>query len=155
MKYEVKSVGIVECAPSFRIRLESEYAAGLTGLDGFSHVSVVWYADKIPAWQPNALVFPSPYKGAPEKMGVFATRTPFRPNGICVSTARLVSFDCKSGILELEWIDAEAGTPVLDIKPYHPSEDRVLSAHVPDWAAAWPASYEASADFPWEDVFLF
>ena len=55
----------------------------------------------------------------------------------------------------LAYIDAENGTPVLDVKPYTPSLDRVERPDVPGWCAHWPKSAEASGDFDWEKVFNF
>lgn len=47
-------------------------------------------------------------------------------------------------------MDAEDGTPVIDIKPYTPSFDRVESPIVPDWCASWPKDVETSGDFGWK-----
>ena len=58
-------------------------------------------------------------------MGIFATRAPLRPNPIALSTAEVLDIDQANGILRLAYIDALDGTPVLDIKPYTPSLDRV------------------------------
>lgn len=151
----LKQIGTVTTKHGFCVELTDQYAAGLTGFEGFTHVTVLWYADQAPVWQNEMLVMSSPYRGAPEKMGVFATRSPFRPNGICFSTANVISVDVARGIINLEWIDAENGTPVLDVKPYHPSEDRAVSAVIPAWGITWPKNIEESGNFDWENVFLF
>jgi tRNA (adenine37-N6)-methyltransferase len=151
----MKQIGTIHADKSFVVQLEPEYAAGLTALEGFSHVLILWYADKGPVWQSAMIEMASPYRGSPDPMGVFATRSPVRPNGLCVSTAVVAQSDPVTGMLSLGWIDAADGSPVLDIKPYHPSEDRVLSAGVPDWCSFWPASYEQSSSFDWDSVFLF
>lgn len=52
-------------------------------------------------------------------------------------------------------LDADDNTPVLDIKPYTPSLDRVESPGVPEWCRHWPKSIEESGDFPWEGEFNF
>jgi tRNA (Thr-GGU) A37 N-methylase len=57
--------------------------------------------------------------------------------------------------LEISYTDAEDGTPVLDIKPYHPSEDRVRDVRMPDWCAHWPEYWEESGDFDWSGEFSF
>ena len=151
---ELSQVGSVSTQKGFQIQVQKEYALGLTGLEGFSHVQIVWYADRAPSWENKMLVMPSPYKDAPE-MGVFATRSPLRPNGICISNAEVISVDVENGIIELTWIDAEDGTPVLDIKPYHPSGDKIVNAKIPSWGKSWPKSFEESGDFDWSKVFLF
>lgn len=57
--------------------------------------------------------------------------------------------------MHISWIDAFDGSPVLDIKPYHPSIDRVEEPIVPDWCKNWPKSIESSGDFDWSSVFIF
>jgi len=137
------------------VELDPVYAGGLLGLDGFSHVLIVWYADKMPAWDASALRIKKPYRLAPESLGIFATRSPYRPNGICVSAAAISSIDAKKGIVNLWWTDAEDGTPVLDLKPYHPSSDIVRDCAVPAWCAHWPKCQEESGEFAWDKEFLF
>ena len=63
--------------------------------------------------------------------------------------------DLKNGIIRIDYTDANDGTPVLDIKPYTPSMDRVESPRVPKWCGHWPKSREESADFAWENEFNF
>lgn len=155
MDYAVKKIGKVRSGRSFAVELDTKYWTGLAELALFSHVSVLWYADKAPAWDSSFLLVDRPYRLAPEKVGVFATRSPLRPSRICLSVAELTSIDEKKGLVNLRWIDAEDGTPVLDLKPYHPSSDRIRDASVPAWCAHWPQSYEDSAGFAWEKEFLF
>lgn len=155
MEITMREIGKVRAGKGFSVELDAEYAAGLIGLKGFSHVVVVWYADRAPGWKADDLVIAKPYRLAPERLGAFATRTPHRPNGICLSVAAVSSIDEKKGIVKLWWIDAEDGTPVLDVKPYHPSSDLVRNAKRPDWCAHWPESYDESGDFDWGREFLF
>ena len=88
-------------------------------------------------------------------MGTFATRSPERPNPIACSVCEVKSIDCETGVISLTCFDAFTGTPVLDIKPYHPSEDRGEKAEFPAWCRHWPKSYEESGDFSWEKEFNF
>jgi tRNA (Thr-GGU) A37 N-methylase len=155
MDYTVKRIGTVRSGRSFAVELDAGYSAGLTGLLGFSHVVILWYADKAPVWDSSFQLVDKPYRLAPEKVGIFATRSPLRPSRICVSVAELMSVNEKKGLVNLRWTDAEDGTPVLDLKPYHPSSDRIRDASVPSWCAHWPLSYEESAGFDWEKEFLF
>lgn len=137
-----------------RVVLEPGRGAALDGLDGFSHAVVLWWADRAdePGLRTPSTV-DSPYTGGPDTLGVFATRSPARPNPVCLSVARVLSADPRSGELELDWLDAEDGTPVLDVKPYSPSADRPARPTVPGWAAAWPRTIEESAAFDWDAVF--
>ena len=65
-------------------------------------------------------------------MGVFATRSPHRPNPIGLSLAELRGVDYKQKRLDLTGLDLIDGTPILDIKPYHPA-DRLQNFMIPDW----------------------
>ena len=58
-------------------------------------------------------------------------------------------------MIGLSYIDAEDGSPLLDLKPYTPSLDRVEDPPLPAWCAHWPRDVESSGDFPWEDEFNF
>lgn len=138
------------------IVLEKRYAPALAGLSGFSHVQVLWWFDICDNDRDRSvLVNKKPYVNGPDHMGTFATRSPQRPNPIALSTAQVVYLDEESARVHLAYIDAKDGTPVLDIKPYTPSLDRVEKPAVPDWCAHWPASAEVSGDFDWEAEFNF
>ena len=86
-------------------------------------------------------------------LGTFATRSPERPNPIALSCAGVTYL--KEGRIGLDYLDAEAGSPVLDLKPYIPSLDRVEAPGVPDWCSHWPSSVETSGDFDWGAEFRF
>lgn len=146
--------GTEPAAPACRIQLEPRFAPGLLGLGDFSHVLVLWRFDQAP-WDGVSLVWPSPYRTLDHDLGVFATRGPFRPNGIALSLCRLLACDPATGWLELDWIDAAAGSPVLDIKPWHPSSDLPREAASPAWCAHWPRCREDAAGFDWAGEFTF
>ena len=88
-------------------------------------------------------------------MGIFATRSPVRPNPIALSTVEVTHINYEQGIIHIPYIDADHNTPVLDIKPYTPSLDRVENPRVPEWCSHWPKSLEESEQFPWEEEFNF
>ncbi|KAF0852690.1 mitochondrial S-adenosylmethionine-dependent tRNAThr(GGU) m6t6A37 methyltransferase (Tsa/YaeB) [Andalucia godoyi] len=77
----------------------------------------------------------SPPRLGGKKVGLFATRTPHRPNPIGLSLARIERLDLLTGTLHLSGLDLCDGTAVLDIKPYHP-QDRIESAKFPEWVLA-------------------
>lgn len=88
-----------------------EYEAGLQDIDGFSHLYVVWMFDRSEGVE---LTGPSPMD---EKVhGVFASRSPFRPNPIALTVVELLGRE--GGTLQVRGVDMLDGTPVLDIKPY-------------------------------------
>ena len=155
--YEVKSIGRVNNQENeVFIIVNSEFIPALKSLDGFSHVNILWWFSDFDNEEFRSILeTKQPYKDAPETMGIFATRSPIRPNPIALSTVKIVDIDYQKGIIKLEYIDANNNSPVLDIKPYTPSFDRVEIPTVPEWCSKWPKSLEKSEDFNWEDVFTY
>jgi tRNA-Thr(GGU) m(6)t(6)A37 methyltransferase TsaA len=94
-----------------RIEVFPEFAAGLDGLEGFSHLIVLFHFHKAGA---SKLEVVPP--GETKPRGVFATRSPHRPNPLGMSVLRLLARDGR--VLEVSGLDLVDGTPVLDIKPY-------------------------------------
>lgn len=78
-----------------------------------------------------------------------------RPNGIALTSVYVTYIDHENGIIGLGYIDANDGSPVIDIKPYIPSIDRVENPKMPDWCKHWPKCVEESGDFDWESEFNF
>lgn len=94
-----------------RIVLETEYADGLKGLEGFSHIYLFYCFHK----SKKVCLQLKPYLSDQEQ-GIFATRAPHRPNKLGMSLVRLVSIE--GNVLHVKDIDIIDGTPLLDIKPY-------------------------------------
>jgi tRNA-Thr(GGU) m(6)t(6)A37 methyltransferase TsaA len=138
------------------IELEPRYIPALQALDGFSHINVIWwFSDFDHEEARSTLETPKPYKKAPAVMGIFATRSPVRPNPIALTAVQVIDINCSKGIIQIAYIDANDGTPVLDIKPYTPSLDRVENPGVPEWCGHWPKSLEESERFHWDNEFNF
>lgn len=114
-----------------RLVVDKSFEPGLLGLEDFSHVWVFWWFDQndIPEKRATLQVHPRGNRNKP-LTGVFATRSPARPNLIALSLCRILSI--KGNIIGIDHIDARAGTPVLDIKPYIPDND-FAEASVPDF----------------------
>ncbi len=110
------------------IVLKEEYGPLLDGIEGFSHIVVVFWMDRVDGYQPK--VHPRGREDVPQR-GVFATRTPFRPNPIGVSSVKLVQR--RGNIIRVAGLDAFNGTPVLDIKPFTPKNLEIREIRVPDW----------------------
>jgi tRNA-Thr(GGU) m(6)t(6)A37 methyltransferase TsaA len=113
------------------IVIEPELAAGLEGLERYSHIIVIYYAHK--AASPAEMALRVRYKGNPAypMVGVFASRSPYRPNALGQKLARLLKM--RDNILRVEGLDALDGTPVLDIKPHIPGYDSAEDASSPQW----------------------
>ena len=103
--------------------------AAVRGLEGFSHVWVIFEFHGIAAGHWHPTVRP-PRLGGNQRLGVFATRTPFRPNPIGLSAVRLDRIVAMRGrvTLHLTGVDLLDGTPVLDLKPYVPYADHIAEA---------------------------
>lgn len=136
------------------IEVDEKYIPALQALEGFSHINVIWwFSDFAKEEYREIMQADQPYKGAFETMGIFATRSPIRPNPIALTASEIISIDYEKGMIQIAFIDANDGSPVLDIKPYTPSLDRVESPGVPAWCSEWPKSIEESGVFDWEKVF--
>lgn len=102
----------------------------MRGIEGFSHLWLLFDFHQAPAKQQRGMVRP-PRLGGNERRGVFATRAPFRPNGMGLSVVQLVKVDKTSEdgpALLVKGVDVVSGTPVFDIKPYIPFCDAVKGA---------------------------
>ena len=114
--------------------INKKYQAGLLGIDGFSHIYVYWWFDRndTPEKRATLQIHPSPPGNMAHPLtGVFATRSPFRPNLIGMTLCKIVSV--KDNVIEIEGIDAFADTVVLDIKPHVPRFDSAHNATIPWW----------------------
>ena len=133
-----------------RIVFEPEYrnAEAVRGLEDFSYIWLLWEFSKAvrDTWSPTVR---PPRLGGNVRKGVFATRSPFRPNPIGLSSVRLekVDFDPQLGpVLYVSGVDLMDGTPIYDIKPYIAYTDSHPDA-VSGFAST-PAEYLLEVDFP-------
>jgi len=105
----------------------------LDGIEGYSHVIVLFHLHKVPDEQRGRTQCHP--RGDPRYplQGVFATRTQNRPNPVGISVVKLVKR--RRNVLRVRGLDAINATPVLDIKPYIPNYDVPPDARVPDWVS--------------------
>ncbi len=110
-----------------RIVFEPEYrnAEALRGLEGFSHLWLIWDFSEAhrEGWSPTVR---PPRLGGNQRIGVWATRSPFRPNPIGLSSVRIAGIHLSTPegpVIEVEGADLMDNTPILDIKPYLPYTD--------------------------------
>jgi tRNA-Thr(GGU) m(6)t(6)A37 methyltransferase TsaA len=111
--------------------VEEEFSAGLDDIEEHSHAVIIFWLDRISEDERKLLkVRP---KGDPSLpiVGVFATRSPARPNPIGIETVEIVSRD--GDLLRVRGLDALDGSPVLDIKPYTKLHDRADEVRGPSW----------------------
>ncbi len=98
------------------IEIFPEFIAGLKDLDGFSHITLIYYFHKIKGYELQVVPFMDT-----EKRGIFACKAPKRPNAIGTSTVKLISVH--NNLLTIEEVDMLDGTPLIDIKPFYPRYD--------------------------------
>ena len=150
-RFELTPVGRVEVDETqglYRLHILPAYRPALQGLGSCTHTIILWWADQLddPGGREGDLVVDLPYTPG-VRSGVFANRSQARPNPIAITTSYLLNVDEQAGIVDLAWIDAFDGTPILDIKPYLPMSDRVMDAEYPEWLEGFPESMEDAAAF--------
>jgi len=146
--YQLYPIGTIRSVEgSFRLEIFAPYHSALKELARFSHVMIFWWADQHDNPKDRSITTTRlPY--APEvEAGVFACRAPYRPNPIALTTMFMLDVDIENGIVHLPWIDAEDGTPLLDLKPYIPVSDRIRDVGVAEWLADWPQWMEEAGEF--------
>ena len=136
-----------------RIVFEPEYRAegALRGIEDFSHLWLIWgfHENNRDGWSPTVR---PPRLGGNTRVGVFATRSPYRPNPLGLSSVRLIGVEKtkdRGDVLVVAGADLMNGTPIYDVKPYLPSAD----SH-PDAAGGFTDAHEkrrVGVDIPDEE----
>jgi tRNA-Thr(GGU) m(6)t(6)A37 methyltransferase TsaA len=114
-----------------------KFVPALKELEHFSHVQVFWWFSEFQDDEYREITQSEPPYDAPVT-GVFASRSPVRPNPIGLTTVKILDIDHKNGLVEIGNIDAFDDTPIIDLKAYIPVCDRVKEISVPPWCADWP-----------------
>jgi len=131
--YRIIPVGIVrKTDTAVSIELYNEFTDALLGLDGFSHIVVLFWFDQNDTAEKRRVLQVHPRKDPHNPLtGVFATHSPKRPNLIGLTVCKIISIH--GGSIELEDIDALDGTPVIDLKCYIPGSVAEKDVRLPDW----------------------
>ena len=137
-KGELKFIGVVESSGELsRVKIFPESCVGLEGLNNFSHITILYWFHLRDNEEERRTLRVVPRRHTKNvKVGVFACRSPSRPNpiGLCVAKLAKVE-DC---ILTVKGLDALEGSPIIDIKPYIPRADSIPDAQVPEWTSRGP-----------------
>ena len=145
-----RQAGVVEELESYVV-FAPEYrkAEALRGIEGFSHLWLIWqFSENLRRdWSPTVR---PPRLGGNTRMGVFATRSPFRPNALGLSCVKLLAVEegPEGLMLKVGGADLMDGTPIFDIKPYSPSADckpEASCGFAPDPGATLRVSYAPGA----------
>lgn len=114
------------------IHLHPGLAAGLVGLEQFSHLVIIFFMHRAAFNPATDLVRRPRGRSRMPLVGIFAQRAKDRPVPIGITTVRLISLE--GHVLKVKGLDAIDGTPVLDIKPYFTAFDKREDTVVPEWA---------------------
>lgn len=119
--------------------IDKQYANGLSGIDSFSHVIVIFEMHKS-SWNPSTDLVRRPQGRADMPLiGIFAQRAKHRPNPIGITAVKLIGV--QGNVLTVKGLDAIDGTPILDVKPYFPRYDRVPDSTFPEWVDRLMSAY--------------
>ena len=123
---------IINNANSCRIEIDAQYQDALLGLDQFSHIDVVYWLHENDHTAGRGVLRVHPRGNQTNPLtGVFATRSPLRPNPLAISRCRIRAI--AGNTITIEKIDARDGSPLIDIKAHIPSQDDTKEIQVPDW----------------------
>jgi len=138
-KGELRFIGVVEKVgeQEAKVRILPEFCAGLKGIADFYHIIILYWMHMRDSEEERRtlVVFPRKHAVNVEK-GVFACRSPSRPNPIGLCVAELLKVE--ECLLTVRELDALEGSPIIDIKPYLPRADLVPNVRVPEWTLHGP-----------------
>jgi len=135
VKNSIKERGTEDCQTvTSELIIKEDLKEALSRIDEFSHILVIYWMHKLPPSERSIIkVHPKGNHTLPI-VGVFASRSPARPNPIGITTVKLLEHH--DNVLKVTGLDAIDGTPVLDIKPYIPGDDSSTKAKTPGWLTA-------------------
>lgn len=135
MSYVIKPIGYVRKTGDLNyLEINEEYWAATMHLDLFSHAIVLWWIDGMDTPENRQITLANPPRNkGPVPSGIFACRSPARPNPIGHTIVKIQSLDDMNRRILIDHMDANDGTPLIDIKPYLPSSDKVDNAQVAPW----------------------
>jgi tRNA-Thr(GGU) m(6)t(6)A37 methyltransferase TsaA len=137
--HRVQSIGTVRRdKDTVFLDIAEAFRPGLTQLNHFSHLIVLWWADQQDNEESRRMLQTYPPYAEDKLTGVFACRSEYRPNPIAVTVCKILGVEEQEGRVLIGNIDAFDGTQILDLKPYFPVCDRVKNASIPEWLVGWP-----------------
>lgn len=150
MKIEVKPIGTVKREDQTKIIVENEYVDALEKIECFSHLIIIYWLHKVEDNHRKIVKIKPKLKETPT-LGVFATRFPARPNPIGLTTVKLLKRN--GSTLIVDGLDAEDGTPILDIKPYIPIYDKPKGrVKLPKWVEKHIKNHKHFENHTYKDI---
>lgn len=135
----LRFIGVVEKEgkQEARIRIFEDYCAGLKGIEEYSHLIILYWSHLRDNEKERRTLLVTPKKHALNvEKGVFACRSPSRPNPIALCVTQLLK--AERCILTVKGLDAFEASPIIDIKPYLPRADLFPNAQAPAWTEEGP-----------------
>ena len=134
-EFILRQIGVVKKdGGGVRLEIESRYRPLFLGLERHSHINVLWWFSDNDSEEARAVTMVHPNHNLDLPLqGVFATRSPMRPNPIALTNARIEKLDAENCVIWLDKLDARDGSPVVDVKPYVPKLDRLDAVVCPNW----------------------
>ena len=135
LEYSIRPIGYIEKDDTgIYLVIMSEFWDATTHVNLFSHLIVLWWIhERDTPEDRQTLVSNPPRKKGAEPSGAFSCRSPSRPNPVGHTIVKLIAVDPENSRLRVDHMDANHGSPIIDIKPYLPSSDRVDGAMVAPW----------------------
>ncbi|MEG0284280.1 MAG: excinuclease ABC subunit UvrA [Erysipelotrichales bacterium] len=122
---------------SYYLEISSNFNEYTDILKGYSHIKILWWFHKFEKdVYKRTLECDPPYENAP-KTGIFASRSPVRPNPFAITTAKILDFDYDNNMIKVSLLDCFDKTPLLGISPYIPSTDSIDICCLPSWVEHW------------------
>jgi tRNA-Thr(GGU) m(6)t(6)A37 methyltransferase TsaA len=133
MQYTIYSVGIVHRRGDDNwIEIYAPYRDAMLGLEGFSHIYVLYWFHENDTPEKRAILRVHPRKDPANPLtGVFGTHSPVRPNLISLNRCRILSIE--KNLIRIDAIDALDGSPVIDIKCFIPDKEPLTHIRLPAW----------------------
>ena len=137
--FKISPIGHINKAKyGIQLKILEPFRPALKQLNHFSHLIVFWWSNRFDTERYRSTIQCKPPYAKKKLTGVFACRSPVRPNPIMITTCRILDIDEEEGVIVVSDIDAFEGTPIIDLKPYIPVSDRVKEVKVPEWLSDWP-----------------
>ncbi len=131
------------------VEIDPDWAPALDGIDGFSHIWILWWLDRSGSPPQDLRVHPERRAELP-LVGILATRSPVRPNPLAMTAVALVKREGRR--LSVRGLDACQGTYVLDVKPYLRRGDLVPGAAAPAWLEQLWAAHDREGSAAGENL---
>ncbi len=144
-KYALSALGVIrQIEGEFFLYIDPASSISLDDLLNFTHLHVFWWFNRFDKSKyRNVLEVNPPYENAP-RTGVFASRSPIRPNPMAMTTVKILEGDSNNNRLKVSEMDCFDQTPLIDLVPYIPKLDRVDNFTIPEWLNHWSKWYSAN-----------